>query len=84
MQQRCGPGGDGSGLVLRSEAPLARGKLSGTNGGFAAGALVMKPIRVSRVMSRVPACSIRLHTGAACSLQKTGVQAALVNQGAKW
>lgn len=63
-QQRCGTGGDGNGLVLRSEALLVRGKLSETNGGFAAGALVMTPIRVSRVASHVPTCSIRLQTGA--------------------
>lgn len=54
LQQCCGTGGDGNGLVLSSEALLVREKLSETNGGFAAGALVMTPIRVSRVMSHVP------------------------------
>lgn len=83
-RQCCGPGGDGNGLVLRSEAPLVRGKLSEINGGFAVGALVMKPIRVSRAASHVPTRSIRLQTGAVRSPSKTSVQAALVNQGAKW
>jgi len=68
LQQRCGPGRDGNGLVLRSEAPLVRGKLSETNGDVAAGVLVMKAIRVSRVTSHMPARSVRLQTRAARSL----------------
>lgn len=64
--------------------PLVRGKVSETNGGFAAGALVMKPIRGSRVASHVPTRSIRLRSEATCFLYKNSVQAALVNREAKW